>query len=1249
MKRLLLTAPTAAVLMMFSGCGVSTGPFKSDDGLALTTPLGAPIVVVEQITPAPADSTASSPRSVQDYLADKAKAKAKPVEILRTDVELAQLVYEGVRATVIADIRKSIASASIKEMSRVVEFVDGRVQISERILTTAARAAQTQRKVEKVQPMTPGAIVALRALLEKEVTELLEKEFFPKVIAKTLADLEPRVNACVKEGKFAAARNLIWEASTTGIPPIDNPVREKAMYWMHGLVNPTNWKSVEPKIEAVFQKAMKDKTYDAGVKVLRDFLAKGLAEEYAALINRRLVAVKGELVKVGVAEKDMAAIFQKQAAIIAAAAKITDVCDEYLTLEDARKERKEKSARSDPALKEYYRRLDEFQTTLVRFNCTKENVEQIVVNLDRDLLALINMLRKPATFDVTEKGEVRSLQLGTRSLNDRIRAMVNDRIARLLKQKADDARAAFVAKLKSAKDDLTEKVKALVAESKFEEARELIWNASITGNAEWDTDMFAHGLMLLRDLVNPKDWERIDADITENYNKLKESASFEELKKFLEEYPLIRQHTVKLDDQLARVRAEAEALGADPEKAAAVVQDVCQRMVTEAEALVDHLDQLVANGQATGEGVDMTKFQKELEVYAAKLASYHATEANVAQIVEKLKVELGKLIATPENPATTRLVLGTNAVNDRIRKRIAELLATLAKDERGWQDAEYLRLATDLEKRVRKAVGEQRFGDARDYIRDEKRVGREDLDIRLYELRVGLLDSCVNPAQLDFLLAEIDAKMKAFLEAEDYAGAQEYAENYPYVHDQYEQIEVALTAVKNAMVALEIPPKESEYDEKVRFFNAIQELLEKRRESWKPERDLSAIEKALAEVAKALFDHLNKHPDAIKDQCQAEYAHILEDLAKLDRTITTWELNERLRAHLDSYFKSTPEKPGINDLKIAQDNRKLLVQVDEEVSFDSQIAMAEEAISRQLGVKAASVTFKVNALLGEYARVFRLLKKGEDVKPDWATTMLLGGAYLDQAQVVAYALKLGAKINGVSPRDPRGRTALALAIDAGHSALVKPLVEAGASLVAVDKDGNAIVHYAAKSGNLTVLKVVTATAPVNVKNNDGDTPLAIAVKRNQAAVVEFITAAEPEKTREAFVNSKNAKGETAFDVAAICGSRDVLDALAKAGATYGAHDLAYAGKFDHVAIAQWLVNQGVDVNAPGVMDDVCPLTQTGRYLFGEGAIATGHTCEVCNPPPKLPEAPVPQVVPSEMAETPVKAAQPVKAAVPATK
>jgi len=1203
MKRLLFSLPSLAALAVISGCETPTGPLQSADGKALTTATGAPIIVVEK------PQNPSSPQAVAENAAwaerqgAKKSAESTPLEISRSDAEIAIDAKSVIVEKVVAEFRRILGSQDLMaDLKTIVVFVNGRPQLRKTVIVKYAP--------KKNNSLSDGTIAAIQAIVESDLEKVLVNEVYPKLISNIMAKVEPAVRKSVDEGKFAVAREYIWCASTYGIPAIDNAVREKSYELMHGLVNPTNWQKIEPTICKIRDDAINAKTYDDGIKKLRDLEVSAVVREYSVYIDKKLDAVKAELIQLGISEDDLKPILSKQAEIIAAAANITDIRDELLTLEKARSEKREVEPRKDPKLAEYYKKLDEFHAILLKYDCTKENADQIVENLDRDIIALLRLLSSPAVIKEDKFGEKVALQLGTRSLNNRIHALVAESIAKLIEIRDAERRKEYLDKLAAAKSDLEKQVRALIEENKFEEARELIWNASITGDGEWDGEMFAFGITLLRDLVNPADWNRIETEINAKFKTLSETGDFETLRTYLQNYPLIRQHTVKLDEQLAKVKAEAEALGADPDSAAKIAEYVCKSMVTESERLVDHIDQLVSDAATAGKELDKSKLQKELEIYAVKLAAYHMTPENVEAVVAKLKTELDKLISNPTNPATTHLVLGTNAVNDRIKALTAKLLEMIPNTKHEWEDKEHARIITDLEKRVRAAVKENRFDDARGYIRDEKLIGRKDLDLSLYELRVGLLDSCVNPAQLDFLLADIDAKVAEFVKAEDYQGALDFISNYPYVHDHYEEIEHALAAVKAAMLALEISPAESERDEKVRFFLSIQETLEKRRESWKPERDLSEVEKALAQVAKALFAHLNKHPDLIESERTSEFEHILADIAALDRTVTTWELNERLRIKLASF------EGDLNSALAIQRYAKLLSAIDEEVSFDSQIAIAEEAISRQLGVVCDKASFRITALLGEYARVFRLMKKGVKVDAEMATTLLLGSAYLDQAQVLARALELGANVNGTSSRDPRKRTALAIAVDTGNSSLVEALVKAGAELNAVDADGNAIVHYAAKSGNLSVLKAVVAGAPVNVKNACGNTPLAVAVVRNQPAVVEFLVGAAAEAERPAFVNSANSEGDTAFDIAARFGSRDVLDALAAAGATYSTKDLILAEKADNIAVAQWLINQGLDVNAEGVMAAACPATLTGRYLIHEGGVDVGHACDVCKPSKK---------------------------------
>jgi len=276
--------------------------------------------------------------------------------------------------------------------------------------------------------------------------------------------------------------------------------------------------------------------------------------------------------------------------------------------------------------------------------------------------------------------------------------------------------------------------------------------------------------------------------------------------------------------------------------------------------------------------------------------------------------------------------------------------------------------------------------------------------------------------------------------------------------------------------------------------------------------------------------------------------------------------------------------------------------------------MAEDAIAKQLGVKCPFANLRMNALLGEYARTMRLLKLGKKIDPEQATVVLLGGVYLDQSAVVARALELGADVNGKSARDPLGRTGVLVAIQSGHNSFLKQLADAGAALDPVDADGDTALHYAVHRGNLAVVKAMLKKNDVDKVNKAGESALFIAVRKNQDALAAALTAAKAD------VKMKNAKGQAPMDVACLAGSRDVLDTLAKAGAEYGPAQLKIAAEKDRLAVAQWLIGMGVDVNAPGVMEATIWKSDTQRYLVHEGGILKACEEKKCGKPAACPAA-----------------------------
>ena len=88
-----------------------------------------------------------------------------------------------------------------------------------------------------------------------------------------------------------------------------------------------------------------------------------------------------------------------------------------------------------------------------------------------------------------------------------------------------------------------------------------------------------------------------------------------------------------------------------------------------------------------------------------------------------------------------------------------------------------------------------------------------------------------------------------------------------------------------------------------------------------------------------------------------------------------------------------------------------------------------------------------------------------------------------------------------------------------------------------------------------------------------------------------------------------------FRSACLAGSRDVLDTLAKTGAEYGPAQLKIAAVKDRLAVAQWLIGMGVDVNAPGVMEATIWKSDTQRYLVHEGGILKACEGKACGGEP----------------------------------
>lgn len=175
-----------------------------------------------------------------------------------------------------------------------------------------------------------------------------------------------------------------------------------------------------------------------------------------------------------------------------------------------------------------------------------------------------------------------------------------------------------------------------------------------------------------------------------------------------------------------------------------------------------------------------------------------------------------------------------------------------------------------------------------------------------------------------------------------------------------------------------------------------------------------------------------------------------------------------------------------------------------------------------------------------------------------------------------YLVENGANINQV---DKDGKTPLIIAIDKRINEIVIYLIDKGANIDQEDNDGNTALFHSVMTGNYDITKhILERGASLNIKNKKGETPIMIAFEKRYNRIAKLLLG------YGADVNQKDKNERSILFTYFERGSYEMIKYFIEHGADINKTDsngdtlLILSSKFEKEELVKSLIDHGADIN-----------------------------------------------------------------------